>query len=156
LFLGCRDDRAHLLNGNVLLQSELRSRYEEFAQVKEITFDGAEHPVEQLLRECGITVTADTPPPRDHTNIFAIITKANHPTRNLETRHIETFKKMAKEDGYEVRLDCDVDQAGVVAGVESLQLFEAASRGIKTILVPTGVGTRLYRNLFPNGVVLHN
>jgi hypothetical protein len=32
-------------------------------------------------------------------------------------------------------------------------LFEAAGKGIRTTLFPKGLGTRLYKTMFPNGEV---
>ena len=48
----------------------------------------------------------------------------------------------------------DITGAGVVVGVESPGLFLAAAKGLETHLVPTGVGTRLYKKLCPQGNII--
>ena len=66
---------------------------------------------------------------------------------------------MAAYKNYDVQINPEyhmISQAGWVIGVEGAPIFEAASRGIKTSLVPTGMGTNLYSKLFPNGEILKN
>jgi hypothetical protein len=60
-----------------------------------------------------------------------------------------------KLDGWDIEYDGDASDASLVIGVESVGLFEAAGRGVPTELVPTGLGTRLYKLMFPNGRVRH-
>ena len=61
---------------------------------------------------------------------------------------------MARDEGYEPMVNTDIDNAGLVMGVECQNLFEAAARGLETRLVPTGLGARLYKTMFQNGKVL--
>jgi hypothetical protein len=66
---------------------------------------------------------------------------------------------MAAYEGYDVQVNPErslVDQAGWVIGVEAAPLFEAAARGIKTSLVPTGLGATIYQRMFPRGEILKN
>ena len=158
LYIGCKDDRAFLLGDceRTMKISEVKARRVEFAHMKELKFDGQTHPVEQLLVEAGVKDWAVGPQPQeDHTNRCVIVTKGNYPTKPLELRQRETLKRIYSEKGYEVEFDTDATTAGVVAGVESFSLFAAAERGIRTQLVPTGVGTRLYKEMFPFSELVH-
>lgn len=125
------------------------NKKEKFAFVQEIKFNGKMHPVEQLLIECEIkdfiineTIT---------TTKAVIITKGNYPTKPLEKHKIDFLKNRLK--GFDIEINTNIDNAGIVAGVESVELFAAAGRKIKTILIPTGIGTQLYKNLFPKGEI---
>jgi hypothetical protein len=79
-----------------------------------------------------------------------IVTKASYPTKNLEPKQIEILKKIGKDQGYDCELDSDIKGASLVMGVESYKLFEAAYQGCEVKLVPTGLGTRLYKTCYPN------
>lgn len=116
---------------------------------KEIKFDGHHHPIEQLINELEIKdfIINETVA----TTKAVVITKGNYPTKPLESHKINALKTRLKE--FDVEIDTNINNAGIVAGVESAELFEAASKGIKTILVPTGIGTQLYKQLFPKGEV---
>jgi len=77
------------------------------------------------------------------------------PTKPLTNVQIDKAKSMCQAEGYFADIDGDVTGAGWVIGVESIALFQAATQGIKTSLIPTGVGTDLYKAMFPkNGSVL--
>jgi len=47
-----------------------------------------------------------------------------------------------------------LEQAGWIIGVESLKLYQGAIQGIKSTLIPTGVGTSLFKKLFPYSSIL--
>lgn len=156
LCLGCKDDKTHLL-GNcrpILRMSQIKGERENYAYVREMGFDGISHPVEVLLSEANISeaTICDQILPRN-TNLCVVVTKGNYPTKDLTRKQTETISKSVQEQGYVVEVNAPVENASLVAGVESVGLFEAASRGIRTILMPTGFGLRLYKMLFPFGEV---
>lgn len=156
--LGCRDDRAHILEGlsEFMKVSEFKAKMDSYGHIREIVYNGASHPILDLVDECGISdCTVVGEPPDVHTRRCVIVTQATYPTKNLEKRQIDILKKTASEAGYDVELDTPITRAGLVMGAESYNLFDAASRGIRTKLVPTGIGTRLYKLMFPFGEVLH-
>lgn len=157
LHIGCRDDRAHLLEGsqNVVLQSMLRINRSLYGHVRELKYNGISHPVEDFLDEAGMT---DIFLPRKmlpiDTRRCVLVTKGNHPVKPLESHVIGRLKKMAEMDGYSVELDAGIEGAALVVGVESVQIFEAAAREIPTKLYPSGVGTRLYKRMFQSADVM--
>ena len=150
----CRDD-VDVLDGKDRVFKASNVQHDQFVHVRKMNYmsDG-KHPVEQLLLECGISEceipTGDAP----RTVRCVIVSKGTFPTRPLNTKQIDSLRKTAERERYESVLDEDIGTAGLVMGVESLGLFQAAIDGIETRLVPTGVGTRLYGMMFPNGKIL--
>lgn len=158
LFFGCRDDKTHIFQDceRVLKVSELKMRRYDFAYIRELRTDGIIHPVEEFLNEAGIkNYKVKTKVHDNHTSRCVIITSGNYPTRPLERRYIEQIKRTVKEEGYDPELDTSIDNAGLVVGVESFSIFDAASQGIATRLVHSGIGTRLYENMFEFGRVIN-
>lgn len=155
IYLGCKDDRLHLLENckHTLKLSELKIRRDDFAQMAELRCNGNTHPIEDFVARSAITNFAITPPTIDKTTRCVIVTKGSHPTKPLEQFKIDKLKRMAAAE-MSVEFDSDIKGAGLVMGVESVALCEAAARGIETVLVPTGVGTRLYSKMFPKMRVL--
>lgn len=157
IFIGCRDDKIDLFEdkNNLLKMSDLRSKRFDFGHIRELKFNGTDHPVESLMKECEIENYSLVNDLQEfHTNKCVIITKANYPTLNIDQNKCNLLKKTAIEEGYDVCFDENIKNAGLVMGVESYFLFEAASKGIRTLLYPTGVGTNLYKKMFPKAEVV--
>jgi len=157
LCFGCKDDKTHLLKGcsPILKVSEIKINRHTYAHIRELRFN-KDHPVADLMIESGITnfaIQQQIAPPQ--TQKCVIIKGGAHPTSPLETKDIERFKTMASEAGFEPEVSDNIENAGWVIGVESVPLFEAAAKGIKTTLVDTGVGTWLYKQMFPNADTVH-
>jgi hypothetical protein len=70
----------------------------------------------------------------------------------LTSIQVNKAKEYAQKAGY--TLSNDPFNAGWVIGVENYPLFLAASRGLKTSLIPTGLGTDLYKTMFVRGEIL--
>ena len=154
LYFGCKDDKTHLLGNqlDVMKSSEIKMKKRRFAQIKYIEFGGETHPIEDLLVESSIKNFAVPTPQRiEHSRKMVITTQSNYPTIPLTTTQIDKLKTIGRKSGYFVEVNTDWRDAGWVAGVENVSLFEAAAAGMKTTLVTTGVGERLYRIMFPNG-----
>jgi hypothetical protein len=155
IFLIYRDSYAHLLNGADRSVKVSEFDKTQFIGTKEINYDGnRRHPVELLLKEAEIEnciIEASTPP---HTTKCVIVTKGNYPTVDLTKQQTAELEKIATSRKYDVEFDTDVKSSGLVMGVESEGLFLAAVAGIETILVPTGIGERLYGRMFPNAKIL--
>ena len=151
LYFGCKDDKHHLLEGcdPILKVSEIKVKRHNFAHIRELKLTET-HPVENLLVESGITnfVIRDTVLPQE-TDLCVIIKDGSHPTMPIERNNLNHLKARIESQGYRAEVRKDIKNAGWVVGVESVQLFEAAAQGIRTTLVPTGVGTRLYKHMFP-------
>tara|TARA_Y100000034_G_scaffold134723_1_gene203987 strand:- start:792 stop:1316 length:525 start_codon:yes stop_codon:yes gene_type:complete len=156
LCFGCKDDKLHLLKGcePVLKVSEIKVHRHVYAHIRELRFNNA-HPVDSLMVESGVTnfvVRRSVLPPK--TKKCVIVKSGAYPTSPLETKEVKKFQQMASDEGFEPVITDDIEDAGWVIGVESVPLFEAAAQGIKTTLIDTGVGTRLFKMMFPTNPVI--
>jgi len=106
---------------------------------------------------------SDLPVPiiSDHANnsnrLCCIFSHGTLPTKSITEKQIESYRNMAQFDGYHVWVNPDVvavEQAGWVIGVEGIPLFEAATKGVKTSLIATGIGAKFYQAMFPKLKVL--
>lgn len=150
IYLSCRDSFFEILKDEefVVKQSDLEK--EDFAYVKELKDDMKKHPVYEFLKESNIKLNFETNEFKNKEGNICFINKiGNLPTKNYNDNKIEKFiEKM----GYVISNEYNYD-VSCVASVESFYLFDAAFYGIKTILIPTGLGTELYKEFFPNGII---
>lgn len=157
IYIGCKDSTIHLFDDEdkILKLSELKIRKPEFAHIFELRYDGVDHPVEKFLVNSGVPrfpkpgVNIERP-----TNRCVIVTESTFPTKPLIDKQIDILKTKAREENMDPVVTNDIKGAGMVVGVESLALYQAAIKGLPTKLVPTGVGTRLYRKMIPEGLIL--
>ena len=152
----CKDDCWPLLQNTerVIKISEMKKYQGNFGYVREIRSNNIDHPVEVVMTECGLEYCPIAKPKATRTRKCVIITKGTHPTKPLIAKQIDILKNRAISQGFEVELNTDTADSGLVMGVESVGLFQAANQGIETVLVPTGIGTRLYKKLYPNNAIL--
>ena len=134
-------------------KSDLQYRKSEFAYIKQLTCNMFDHPVEQFLVESGLSVPAISTPACDLTKKCVIVPEGNAPTASLTSQQVERVREVAINRGYHVGED--IEGAGWVVGVENEQLFLAASKGIPTSLVPTGIGKNLYQKMLPHAEILN-
>jgi len=112
------------------------------------------HPVLELVEESNLTLEHLKPPKIEKLNLkCAICPKGNAPTQSIDGSKVEKLKKMVTLQGYTAVLD-DAENAGWVIGVENEQLFNAATKGVRTTLIPTGLGTDLYKKMFPSAEIM--
>lgn len=154
LWLGCRDDRVEMVGERSLPISMLKADRFTFAHIRELRYNGQSHPVEDFLDESGISIQFPDIQ-KEHTSKCVVVTKGQYPTKNLESDKVDQLVRSITKEGYAVEVDTDIAGAGLVVGVESSALWQAASKGIETRLVPTGIGACLYKKLIPRGTVLH-
>lgn len=157
IYIGCKDDKAWILKDchHIVLMSAIRNRTEDFIYVNELRCNGISHPIEDLLQEANVESIQVAAKPSSPTVKCVIVTHGAHPTKSLSPQQIDQLRSMAFGRGMSPEIDVDVTGAGLVMGVESFSLYEALASGIETCLVPTGVGTRLYKQMCPNPRVLH-
>jgi hypothetical protein len=155
VYIACMDEVFHLLDGhpNVLTYSQLRENELNFAYIRNLTCDLQSHPVEVLMEESQIplSISVPEPPPGDY---CLISPEGVIPTKSLTAQQIDRCRHLARDEGLEVEVGNNFQGAAWVIGVENEFLFAAAARGIQTALVPTGLGTKLYQNMFERAEVL--
>jgi hypothetical protein len=155
IHLGTSDANIRYLGDDRILKlSELKIRKPEFAHIKELRFNGVDHPVEAFVKECGFNDLTVCTKAEESTALCVIVPRGSHPTKPLTERQVELLIKRGKFEGYDIQLGGDSSNAGWVMGVESVDIYEAAARGAKTLLVPTGLGTNLYKKMYPFAEIL--
>ena len=152
----CGNDHfMHLLDGveNTVPLSRLDTKHEFFGYIKQIQPTmSSPHPIDVLLSESGIGVPVICEGAASQSRLCCIFSQGELPTRNLTSEELDQCRALAMREGYDVRLNPDigiVQDAGWVIGVESAGLVFAAERGIRTNLVSTGIGEKVYRQIFP-------
>lgn len=155
IHIACNDEKIHHLKNctHTLKASEIKLKKNDFAYITEIKCNGVTHPIEDFLNKAGVNNCSIPTTPKEKTNKCVIITKGSFPTKSIDINKIQQIKKLTS--GMDCELDTNISEAGLVIGVESVGLCEAASQGIETILIPTGVGARLYKKLFPIQKIVH-
>lgn len=159
IFIACRDELLHLLKGEprVLKRSVLKRSVNQYGYIKEI--DGrmrGPHPLIEVLSESGLQVPVVRNTSSCDTHLCCIFTEGALPTKPMPESVRREIEAKARFDGFEVWVNPKfeaIEQAGWVVSVEQAALYEAAARGIKTTLVPTGIGQKLYQTMFPKGEI---
>ncbi|MCK9459697.1 MAG: hypothetical protein M0R80_08665 [Proteobacteria bacterium] len=153
LYISCSDDCRCFIpdNTKIIFASEIGDRKKEVAYLRELRCDLETHPVWQWIQESKLTLKFLEPPQTKNITkkICAICTKANLPTKSMPD--VDKLIKWVISKGFSVSEN--VSEADWVVGTENEQLFVAAIQGVKTTLVPTGLGTELYKRLFPSGEI---
>lgn len=157
IWIGCRDEYRDWVD-KVITLSDFEDKKEEFVYSLEITYASDEiHPIWKLWKEAEVKLDKiEQKPPQ--TTIAILTTECNYPTKPLSIKQTTQLREYLLRKGMSSIVETNdksiLDKAGIVAGVENALLFEAASRGIYTILIPTGLGTELYKTLFSKAEVL--
>jgi hypothetical protein len=156
IYICCKDIASHLLDGEprVIKASEIKDRKKELAYIKEINGSITNHAILNLIQESDLTLQClPRIEPMEVTKKCVIYPDGVLPTKSLDANQLLKIQAICKSKGYTVEVKGSLNGAGWVVGVENEHLFEAAIKGIRTTLIPTGVGTELYKKLFPKGEV---
>ncbi len=141
-------------NGNNLLnQSQFNKN--DYACSKELLFDNINHPILEYIEESKITLKYLKP----HsvpiaTKKCVILPKGLGSVKSMTSQDIDKFQNMAQIRGFDVDINGNIEGAGWVIGVENAKFYEAAINGVKVSLFPTGIGTKFFQRVFPNGEIL--
>jgi len=156
VYIACMEEVFHLLQGHprVLTYRELKDNENNFACIRNLTCNLQDHPIETLMSESAISMRVDVPDPPAADTRCVILTEGVIPTQPMTARQIEACKQLAIEEGLRPEVTNGFLGAAWVIGVENEFLYAAAAYGIQTALVPTGLGTKLYENMFERAEVL--
>ena len=144
----CRDEYLYIFNDNKTFPySQINSYKNYFAHTKEIKCDMNKHPILELMQESSLTIPeiVAVPHSRKSCKSCFIISEGILPTKSIAS---EIIKKRIASLGLSICYD--YKEADVVVGIESEEVFEAAAAGKRTILVESGIGTELFRKMFPS------
>jgi len=154
IYIVCSDELKRKYNQERMVGRSEFQDYE-YSHVREITFDSTSHPVFDLIESSKLTlehlppVILPTP-----TKKCVLLNQALPPVAKIDDERLKTIKQYIVAQGYYIEEDGDLDNAGWVVGIESEKLYQAATRGIRTSLVPTGFGTKLFQKMFPHNEIL--
>lgn len=149
LYLACKDETFYLLEDEP--RTLKRSEYckDNFAYTRELNCDMHSHPVEQILKESNISKIPFNTTLMTGTNC-CIYPRGALPTKSLTQSQIQQVMIYARSKNMNPVLEGDLQTASCVIGVENEYTSLAPIKGIKTILVPTGIGENLYKSLYSN------
>jgi hypothetical protein len=147
----CKDEIASVIGAKFI--SVFQETKYDYGYILELTHDLDYHPVEKILKECGIKYGAVDVPSIDGNILCSICPESLFNSMALTSIQVNKAKEHAQKAGY--TLTNDSFNAGWIIGPENYALFLAASRGLKTSLIPTGLGTNLYKKMFPSGEILN-
>lgn len=155
IYLSCRDEFYHIFNNekNILTREELRANKRNFGYIRELKI-GSTHPIWDLLRESNIEIPTISIEANSLTRLCLFVTDGSLPTKSLNSEQIKKCKSYITQLGYQISSKNSTDDVGMVCGVECEQIYDAASKGIKAALIPTGLGTNLFKNMFPKAEIL--
>lgn len=156
LYIGCQDSLHNFAKhyDKILLQNEINDKKREFAYIRVVKCNMVDHPIENILKESNIEYPSPVIPHKSSNCTKCIIyPKGNLPTRSLTNETLDKLIPYCTSKGYQVQIEGNIDEADWVVGVENEQLFLAGFKGIKTSLIPTGVGTNFYQKLFKGEIL---
>ena len=172
MYIACQDDSIHVLKyeKKVFSRTELINNKNSLSYVKEISDSIDFHPVENLMVESDIefqnialtnfpNFSCDSTLKNTGKNDLkrcALLTNGCFPTKSLTGSQIKKAIEIIESNEYSVDINpIDYNEFDAVFGVENEYLYKAASTGIQTILVPTGIGENLFKKLFPNNQIIN-
>lgn len=150
IYLVCKDEAFYLLQDtpNALKKSEYVKT--DYAYTRELSCDMQNHPVEILLRESNIPKLLFQNEQKKGGSVCCIYPFGSAPTKSLNKEQIEKIKNYASSKNMCPVIEGNLDSAAWVIGVENEFTALAPLKGIKTTLVPTGIGENLYKSLYRN------
>lgn len=173
LYLACRDSFYYLLQDEPrsIRVSEIKELKSLFAYVRNLTFEN-KHPVLSFMEESKLEIPKIATP-TIMPGLALICPEGISPTASLKQNDIEILKQHAKRLGhtpivvgsdihYSLKINLRpygeeklkyIQECSMVLGVENEYLFLAAGMGKDTMLVPTGLGTELYKKMFPDNKI---
>ncbi|MHA2043247.1 MAG: hypothetical protein ACW99G_00550 [Candidatus Thorarchaeota archaeon] len=158
IHIGCRDGLSYLANQNerMEIKSTIKEKKRSYAHLKELKCNMEDHPIYDLLEKSNLLNLPKKETKEAYTQRCIISSRGMRPTRDLTTNQIKAINQRYKLQGFkEIYISDDIEGAGIVVGVESTVFYKAACAGIKTVLVPTGLGTDLYKSIVKRPEILN-
>lgn len=158
IHIGCRDSMSYLSGSHrrIAPKSQIKDEKLNYAHLIELKCNMGEHPVYKLLQDSrleNMQVYKDVEP--HHTRRCVICPHGTLPTKSMTDNQIRAIESRYRAQGFsDIYVSDNIEGAGIVVGVESKGLFEAACKGVRTVLVPTGLGTQLYKMIARKGEVI--
>ena len=153
IYICCKSELSHLTNGyeRIIYNSEIQDKKKEFAHIRTLKCNMIDHPILELFNESDLVLPRF--PSQSSTRKCVIYPRGCIPTQSISVDVVNKIKEHCNLEGYSVQIDGNMTGAGWVVGVENENLYTAGFKGIKTSLIPTGIGTKLYKSLFGSNII---
>lgn len=148
IYLCAKDEDFHIIELYPLSikRSELNDYKPLLGYIKELVYENI-HPIQGIINELDIKnyVVQNQCNSRSISKCY-IAKHSHYPTKDLNNQQIEHIKKMIANEGYEITDTCDFDW---IIGVECPLLYKSAESSIRSTLIDNGLGSKLFKNMFP-------
>lgn len=152
LLLACRNDLQNKFP-NFISYSEVIEMKKELVYLKEIKCNLTTHPIDDFISENKLNIQPIISEPA-RSKICVVYTKGMLPTKSIDKNTTEIIVDKIKRQGYQTYVDLDVEDPGYIVSVENEFLVKAGLQKTKIGLIPTGLGTELYKKIFPTVDIL--
>jgi len=158
VFLSARDEYMYLLKNQerIISKTQLKENRQNFSYIRELFTDMTNHPIEAFMNEsdipCGPIFSEKS---SNESQNCVLLTTCNPPVRELTGLQISNIIKFIKNCGCNPAINEKINNFDWVVSVENEFLYEAASSGKRTTLIPTGFGENLFRRMFPQAEIYY-
>lgn len=161
IYLSCLDNLFYLIENekNTISKTNLFRNKRSFGHIREIKCTpGGEHPIENYLKECEIGCPTICKESNLVTKLCVICNKGVLPNKTLSNENIKYLKSKIENKGFMVKLEenpKNLEGIGWLITIENEYAYLLASKGIKTTLIPTGIGENIFKKMFPAAEVYY-
>lgn len=114
------------------------------------------HPLTSLILDTNINFVVKKEPLIKNLSKKCLIIKSTART-TLNLNKLKNLKEFIISKGYEiVDEDCNINELGCIAGIESPELYLGAYRGLETILVEDNYCKDIYKKIFPENIIFNS
>jgi hypothetical protein len=151
VYLSCKNNYMYLLKGEqrIIQFEELDKNRNLFGYIRTIKDENNTHPIENFMKESDIEILPIKTNTNPSNKKCVIISNGIEPVRSLTGDQIKKLYENLESKGFDIFLNIDFSDAGLVVGVENENLYLAAESGINTNLIVTGFGENLFKKMFP-------
>jgi len=149
IYLACKDESYYLLHDEPRVVRKSEFVKQDFCYVREIKVDLKKnmHPIHELILESEINIPCFDFNKCTNSNRVSVFTEGIYPTKSLDSKQIENLKKIIQRKGL-TYVD-KLENANQIYSVENEVFAASIFKGIKCTLIESGLGTSLYKSLFP-------
>lgn len=150
LYIACKNE---LISNSDKLIPLSKLKKHEYAVYHELKFNNIDHPIENWINESNIKIHPKKNVPEIACGRCIIVSENLPPVKSLTKEEVLKIEKYVKTQGF-VIVPNETANVDWVIGVESEMLCKTANKGIKTTLIPSGLGTNFLKKIYPSLEVL--
>lgn len=149
IYIACKDESYYLLQDEPRCIRKSNFKKENYCYVRNIMNDFKQHPIHELLIESDIKPPILSQPSKEITSKIYIYTNGDIPTKSLSSQYVEKLVKNLESKGKNCFVNENHDEYSSVYSVENETLLNCALKNINCTLIDSGLGTALYKAIFP-------